>query len=183
MSDNRTRTFSWQDPTIGVKASQAMSGLEYLQAMGRGELPGAPIGATLAFDQIPIEVEAGKVTFFFTPEEYHYNPIGSVHGGVISTLLDSASACAVHTLLPAGTGYTTLELKVNFVRAIYAGSGVMHCTGTVINLGRRTAVAEAKLFDAAGKLYAHCTQTCLIFAPESKNGAPENKPRAPEIRP
>lgn len=166
MPPSRTRTFSWQDPTPTAKAALTLSGFDYLTAINRGEIPGPPIAATLGIDQFPTEVERGKVTFFFQPQEYHYNPIGSVHGGVISTLLDSASACAVHSMLPAGTGYTTLELKVNFVRAIYATTGVLHCTGSLISLGRRTAVAEAKLFDATDRLYAHCTQTCLILAPD-----------------
>ncbi len=165
-TDLRTRTFTWQDPMPAAKAGLALSGLEYLQAMGRGELPGPPIGVTLGFSDFPIQVESGKVTFTLQPEEFHYNPIGTVHGGVICTLLDSASACAVHSLLPAGTGYTSLELKVNFIRPVTARSGLMQCIGTVVNLGRRTAVAEAKLFDAAGKLHALCTQTCLILSPE-----------------
>ncbi len=164
---SRTRTFSWQDPHAAAKAGIALSGFDYLTAMSRGELPGPPIAATLGFNEFPIEVERGKVTFFLDPQEFHYNPIGSVHGGVICTLLDSASACAVHSLLPAGTGYTSLELKVNFIRAIHARSGRMQCVGTVINLGRRTAVAESRLLDAEGKIYAHCVQTCLILAPEA----------------
>ena len=165
--DPRTRTFSWQDPMPAAKAGLALSGFDYLMAMSRGELPGPPIGATLGFSQFPIQVERGKVTFSLQPEEFHYNPLGSVHGGVICTLLDSASACAVHSLLFAGTSYTSLELKVNFIRAVTAKSGLMQCIGTVLNLGRRTAVAEAKLLDEAGKLYAHCIQTCLILAPEA----------------
>ena len=160
----RTRTFTWQDPEATAKAGLMLSGFDYLTAMSRGELPVPPIFSTLDFDSI--EPERGKVTFFFTPQEFQYNPIGSIHGGVISTILDSASACAVHSMLPAGTGYTTLELKINFVRAIYAKTGPMHCIGTILNLGRRTALAEAKLLDTQNKLYAHCTQTCLIFTPE-----------------
>jgi uncharacterized protein (TIGR00369 family) len=163
----RSRTFTWQDPLPAARAGLALSGFDYLTAMMRGEIPGAPIASTLGFNQFPIQVEPGKVTFSLQPEEFHYNPIGSVHGGVICTLLDSASACAVHSLLPAGTGYTSLELKVNFIRAVTAKSGLMRCVGTVINLGRRTAVAEARLIDESGKLYALCTQTCLILAPES----------------
>ena len=162
---SRIRTFTWQDPHPTAAAGLTLSGFDYLSAMSRGEIPSPPLAATLGFDHFPAEVARGVVTFFFEPQEYHYNPIGSVHGGVISTLLDSASGCAVHSMLPAAAGYTSLELKVNFIRAVYAKTGIMHCTGTLISLGRRTAVAEAKLFDAADKLYAHCTQTCLIFAP------------------
>lgn len=98
----RTRTFSWQDPMIGAKAAQTMSGLAYLQAMGRGELPIPPIMAMMNIDGI--EAEAGKVTFSITPAEYHYNPIGVVHGGLAATLCDSAMACAIHSTLPVGDG-------------------------------------------------------------------------------
>ncbi len=161
---SRTRTFSWHDPEATAKAGLTLSGFDYLHAMSRGELPVPPIFTTLDFEAI--EPERGTVTFFFTPREFQYNPIGSIHGGVISTILDSASACAVHSMLPAGTGYTTLELKVNFVRAIYAKTGRMRCIGTILNLGRRTALAEARLVDGQDKLYAHCTQTCLILTPE-----------------
>ena len=161
----RSRTFTWQDPETTAKAGLSLAGLDYLRAMSSGALPVPPIFATMGFDAI--ETERGKVTFFFTPQEFQYNPIGSIHGGVISTILDSASACAVHSMLPAGTGYTTLELKVNFIRAVYLKTGAMHCVGTIINLGRRTAVAEAKLLDSQDKVYAHCTQTCLILTPES----------------
>ncbi len=164
MPDPRSRTHTWQDPTLGATAAQSLSGLDYLRAMAAGDLPSPPIFHTLAFTSI--DVAPGQITFHFTPEEFHYNPIGSVHGGVLATLLDSASACAVHSLLPAGQGYTTLELKINYIRPVFTTSGPMHCTGTVINLGRRTALAEAKLYDAQQKLYAHCTQTCLIFDPK-----------------
>ena len=162
----RTRSFTWNNPMLAAEAGAALSGFDYLNAMANGQIPPPPIAATLEFDRIPIEVERGKVTFFFTPQEFHYNPIGSVHGGVLSTILDSAVGCAVHSLLPAGTGYTTLELKVNFIRSVHIKTGPMHCTGTVLSLGRRTAVAEAKLLDAAGKLYAHCTSTCIILEPQ-----------------
>ena len=165
-NEARTRSHSWQDPIAAAQAGIALSGFDYLTAMSRGDLPTPPIFSTIGLAEPFIEVERGKVTFFLEPHEYHYNPIGTVHGGVICTLLDSASACAVHSLLPAGTGYTSLELKVNFIRAVHTGSGRMHCVGTVINLGRRTAVCESKLFDEQKKLHATCTQTCLIMPPE-----------------
>lgn len=161
----RSRTIEWHDPHESARAGLALSGFDYLVAMRNGSIAPPPIAATLGFDEVPIEVERGKVTFFLQPHEFHYNPIGSVHGGVIATLLDSASGCAVHSLLAAGVAYTTLELKVNYTRAVRADSGRMRCVGTVINLGRRTALAEARLVDEAGKLYAHCTQTCLIMEP------------------
>ena len=162
MSDTtRTRTFSWQDPMIGATAARTMSGLEYLRAMVRGELPGPPIMATLGIDGI--EVEEGRVVFAVEPAEYHYNPIGVVHGGVASTLCDSAMACAVHSTLPSGVGYTTLELKVNFVRPLTRDTGRVTCEGRTIHVGGRVATAEAHIRDADGKLYAHATSTCMVM--------------------
>jgi uncharacterized protein (TIGR00369 family) len=166
-SPNRTRTFSWQDPMLGAQAARTLSGLDYLHAMSRGELPLPPIMAALGFDHLPPQAELGKVTFFLEPQEFHYNPIGSVHGGVFATLLDSAMGCAVHSTLPAGVGYTTLELKVNFIKALTARTGLVHCEGTVLSGGRQVATAEGRLFDTSGKLYAHATTTCLILQPRS----------------
>jgi uncharacterized protein (TIGR00369 family) len=97
------------------------------------------------------------------PKEFHYNPIGSVHGGVISMLLDTAAACAVHTTLPPGLGYTSLDLNARFLRPVTEASGMLRCDGRVISKGRQTALGEAHLYDAAGKLVAHATSTCLIF--------------------
>lgn len=165
---SRTRTFAWQDPLVGARAARSMSGLDYLQAMTRGELPYPPITATLGFDQITPEVEAGRITFFLEPAEYHYNPIGSVHGGVFAALLDSAMGCAVLSRLAAGTGYTTLELSVNFVRPLKAGSGLVRCEGQVRSLVRRVATADGRIVDAKGRLYAHATTTYLLLPPSSK---------------
>ena len=162
MSDTtRTRTFTWQDPMVGAKAAQTMSGLEYLQAMTRGELPLPPIMATLGIDGV--EVEEGRVVFAVEPAEYHYNPIGVVHGGVASTLCDSAMACAIHSTLPAGVGYTTLELKVNFIRPLTRDTGRVTCEGRTIHVGGRVATAEAHITDAEGKLYAHATSTSMVL--------------------
>ena len=164
-SISRTRTFSWQDPMEGALAARSMSGLDYLHAMGRGEYPFPPLMYTLGFDHLPPAVELGKVTFFLEPQEYHYNPIGSVHGGVFAALLDSAMGCAVHSTLPAGVGYTTLELKVNFVRPLTATTGLVRCEGLVLSGGRQVATAEGRIVDADGKLYAHATTTCLLIRP------------------
>jgi uncharacterized protein (TIGR00369 family) len=158
---NRTRTFSWQDPMLGAKAARDMTGLEYLQAIERGELPAPPIMATL--DIRPHQVSQGCISFKLTPAEYHYNSIGTVHGGVISTLVDSAMACAIHTLLPKGTAYTTLELKVNFLKSLKSDTGEVMCEGKAIHVGGRVATAEARVTDEAGTLYAHATTTCLLF--------------------
>lgn len=162
-TDNRTRTFTWNDPTLSAKAAQTMSGLDFFQAVLAGEIPLAPIGALMDFALS--EAVHGSVVFSLTPSEFHYNPIGIVHGGLAATLLDSAMSCAVHTTLAAGVGYTTAEIKVNYVRAITAATGRLRAIGQVIHTGRRIATAEGKLVDANDKLYAHGTTTGLIFQP------------------
>jgi uncharacterized protein (TIGR00369 family) len=160
----RTRTIAWDDPMIGALAGRRMAGIEYLRAIRDGRIPQPPIAWTLDFTLE--EVEEGRVTFAATPAEFHYNPIGVVHGGVAVTLLDSAMGSAVHSLLPAGVGYTTLEIKTNLLRAITLDTGPVRAEGTVVHAGRRTALAEGRLTDAAGKLLAHATSTCLILRPE-----------------
>jgi uncharacterized protein (TIGR00369 family) len=152
---------AWEDPAAGAGAAAEMSGLEYLRAIARGELPAAPMANLLSFDFH--EIEEGRVVFECVPAEYHYNPIGAVHGGLACTLFDSAMGCAVHTMLPAGVGYTTVELKVNFLRPIDAKTGRLLCEGTTIHVGGRIATAEARLRDERGKLYGHATTTCMIF--------------------
>lgn len=137
------------------------AGLDMLLAMARGELPRPPIMSTLGVDGlVPAE---GTVTVYMTVGEFHYNPLGSVHGGVIATLLDTAAGCAVHSTLPAGVGYTSLDLATRFLRPATVASGRLRCEATVLNRGRTTALAEARLFDAADRLVAHATSTCLIF--------------------
>ncbi len=165
--DGRTRTVAWEDPTAGAGAAAEMSGLEYLRAIARGELPAAPMADLLSFGFH--EIEEGRVVFECVPAEYHYNPIGAVHGGLACTLFDSAMGCAVHTMLPAGVGYTTVELKVNFLRPITLNTGRLLCEGTTIHVGGHIATAEARLLDTSGKLYGHATTTCMIF----RNRSPE----------
>jgi uncharacterized protein (TIGR00369 family) len=157
----RSRTFSWTDPTLHADLLGTASGLELMTRMAAGELPPPPIMDLI--DLAGLEVEEGSVTFSLDPQEFHYNPLGSVHGGIISTLLDSACGCSVHTTLPAGVAYTSLDLNVKFLRAVTVATGRLRCTGTVLQRGRRTAYAEAKLIDAAGRLLAHATSSCLIF--------------------
>jgi uncharacterized protein (TIGR00369 family) len=161
--ERRTRTVSWEDPATGARAATQMSGLEYLRAIRDGELPPAPIADLMGFR--PVEVEEGRVVFEVEPAEFHYNPIGTVHGGLACTLADSAMGCAVHSTLPAGVGYTTMEIKVNLLRRITAGTGRMLCEGKTIHVGGRVALAEARLTDEAGRLYAHATTTCMVFRP------------------
>jgi uncharacterized protein (TIGR00369 family) len=164
--DGRTRTVDWEDPAAGARAAAEMSGLEYLRAIARGELPAAPMADLLGFGFH--EIEEGRVIFECVPAEYHYNPIGAVHGGLACTLFDSTMGCAVHTMLPAGVGYTTVELKVNFLHPIEAKTGRLLCEGTTIHVGGRIATAEARLHDEEGKLYGHATTTCMIFREDSK---------------
>lgn len=165
MSDSetaqRTRTITWKDPLPGAKLGQTMSGLEYLQALKSGKISPSPIGVLMGFWFA--EVSEGRVVFGAEPAEYHYNPIGTVHGGLAATLIDSALGCAIHSTLPVGVGYTTLELKVNYLRPMTSKTGTVYCEGKVIYVGGRVATAEARLTDANGKLYAHGTTTCMIL--------------------
>ncbi len=162
----RTRTIRWDDPMVGALRGREMSGMEYMRAMIAGELPRPPI--SWALDFVLTEVEEGRAVFEMEPAEFHYNPIGMVHGGVAATLLDSAMGCAVHSLLPVGVGYTTLEMKVNLLRAITRDTGPVRAEGSVIHAGRTTALAEARLVDASGKVLAYATSTCLVVRPEAR---------------
>ena len=162
----RTLTIRWKDPRVFAEAGHGLSGLELLQKVVAGELPRPPIADLMNFDLV--EVSEGFAVFTVEPAEYHYNPIGVVHGGLAATILDSAMGCAVHTTLPPGVVYTTLEVKVNFVRALTMQTGLMRCEAKVIHTGARTATAEARLIDASGKLYAHGTTTCLVIRQPQK---------------
>jgi uncharacterized protein (TIGR00369 family) len=164
---SRTRIVTWEDPTEAVQRGRKISGIEYLKAMQSGELPPPPIAVLLGM--AITEVGEGRVVFAAEPGEYHYNPLGTVHGGVAATLLDSAMGCAVQSVLPAGTTYTTLEIKVNYLRPITSKTGVVYCEGKIIHVGGRVATAEGHLTDEAGKLYAHGTTTCIILRPSSAN--------------
>jgi uncharacterized protein (TIGR00369 family) len=167
---SRSRTITWENPLETFAAADGMSGLEYLRAIGEGRLPPAPIARLMGFEGL--EAEEGRVVFTALPDEYHYNPIGVVHGGLALTLLDSATGCAVHSTLPSGAGYTTLEVKVNFARAITRDTGRILCEGTVVHPGRTVATAEGRVIaEETGKLLAHGTATCLIIAPNG-HGAP-----------
>jgi uncharacterized protein (TIGR00369 family) len=137
------------------------TGIELFDAMFSGDLPLPPICESLDF--IAVDIEKGRAVFQGRPLARHYNPMGTVHGGWYATLLDSAVACAVHSSLPAGKAYTTLELKVNMLRALTDRVPLVRAEGTVIHLGGQVATAEGRLYDADGKLYAHATTTCLIF--------------------
>src|ERR671921_3022072 len=146
----RSRTYSWTDPAEHAAMMGSRSGLDLLQAMAAGELPAPPVMHLI--DMAGLEVEEGSVTVHLDPQEYHYNPLGTVHGGILATLLDTAAACSVHTTLPAGVGYTSLDLNVKFLRPVTMASGPLTCRGEVLQRGRRTALAESRLTDAQGKL-------------------------------
>lgn len=137
------------------------TGMQMFEAIFAGELPPAPIGDTLDF--VPIHIEPGAAVFQGRPQRRHYNPLGTVHGGWFATLLDSAVGCAVHSTLPAGKGFTTLELKINMVRPLNDRVPLVRAEGKVIHAGRQVATAEGRIVGPDGKLYAHATTTCLIF--------------------
>jgi uncharacterized protein (TIGR00369 family) len=165
-TDSRTRIVTWGDPMLGPRAAPTMSGLEYMQALIRGEYPPPSMAETLNFRLI--EVAEGRAVFRAETGDYLYNPIGTVHGGFACTLLDSAMGTAIYSTLAKGVGWTTLELHTNFVRPIMGDTGVLLCEGEVIHRGRRMATAQARLVDESGKLYAHGTTTAMIFTPEDK---------------
>jgi uncharacterized protein (TIGR00369 family) len=144
------------------------TGMQIFDAIFSGDLPYPPMGDTLDF--LPVDVEHGRAVFQGRPQFKHYNPLGTVHGGWIATLLDSCVGCAVHSTLPVGKGYTTAELKVNFVRAVTTRVPLLRAIGTVIHVGSRMATADGKLVGPDGKLYAHASTTCFIF--DTPQGAP-----------
>lgn len=157
----RSKTITWHDPLAAAEAGLRLSGLEYMRAMGRGELPVAPIAQH--FNMRAVSADPGEVVFTATPDESAYNPIGLVHGGMVCTLLDSAAGCAVHTTLPAGVGYTSVEIKVSYLRAVRGDTGELTIKGRVTKPGSRIAFAEAEVLDPAGKPLATATSSCLIM--------------------
>ena len=164
--EDRSRIITWDDPVASWKDAAGRGGIDVLRAIAGGELPPPPVARLLGFE---IEqVSEGLVTFAFEPAEFHYNPLGTVHGGILTTVLDSAMGCAVHSRLRAGLTYTTLELKVSFLRPVRVTTGRVRGEGKIVHLGARVATAEAHLVDAGGALYAHGTSTCLISSPEAE---------------
>ena len=137
------------------------NGLEELQAIAAGELPRPAVNALVPME--PVRLERGLVAFAYMPAEREYNPMGSVHGGVVTMLLDTAMGCSVQSTLEAGAGYTTVELKTSFVRPVTVAAGPLRVEGQVMHAGRRSALAEAKLVDAEGRLFAYGTSTCMLF--------------------
>jgi uncharacterized protein (TIGR00369 family) len=158
----REKTITWHDPLATAELSRTLSGLEFLTGIAEGRFPGPPIGSHFGLRWL--SVEHGDVVMAATPDESLYNPIGMVHGGVAATMLDSAVGCAVHSTLPAGTGFSSIELKVNYLRAIHAGQGEIRAHGWVVKSGSRVAFAEGDIRDENGRLLATASSTCLIMA-------------------
>jgi uncharacterized protein (TIGR00369 family) len=138
-----------------------LSGLAMLRGMIDGSLPAPPFAITTAITMT--SAEDGRVVFEGEPKSSFFNPLGSIHGGWTATIMDSVMACAVHSTLKPGEGYTTLEFKLHFCRPIMPGTGIVRAEGIVLSRGRRAATSEGKLYDSAGKLLAHGTETCLVF--------------------
>jgi uncharacterized protein (TIGR00369 family) len=158
---SRSLTLTWQDPMPLAQAARSMSGIEFLRAVRDGRLAPAPIQELVGMKLA--EIDEGRAVWELTPGEQHYNPIGVAHAGIAATLLDSAMACAVHSTLPFGKGYTTLEFKINLVRGATLKSGTLRAIGKLVHAGKSTATAEARLEDASGTLYAHATTTCILL--------------------
>ncbi len=162
-SPARRREITWQDPLVSAALARDLSGLDYLLGIAEGRIPPPPIAALLGMSVL--RVERGQVSFGLDVGEHLYNPIGSVHGGVFCTLLDSAMGCAVHASLDRGQAYTTLELKVNLVKALTLDTPRVTATGQVVSAGRRVVTASGEITGPDGTLYAHATTTCLVFEP------------------
>lgn len=161
MSDVRERLVTWHDPSTGVAQIPTMSGMEYIRAMIDGAVPPPPIAELMRMRLT--DASAGTATFTCEPDESHYNPIGTVHGGLVCTLLDSAVGCAVQTTLPQGKGYTSVEIKVNYLRPVHASSGPLVAIGRVTKPGRRVAFAEGEIRDAQGRTVATASSSLLVF--------------------
>ncbi len=162
MNNTQSRTYTYDARRVSLQEMAQYSGLEYLTKVFAGELAGAPIASTL--DYYPVELEVGRVVFEGEPKHFVYNPIGSVHGGYAAAILDTVLGCSIHSMLEAGQGYTTVELKVNYVRAMTDKTGFIRAEGKVIHVGKSLATSEAKLYGRDdGKLYAHGSTTCFVF--------------------
>jgi uncharacterized protein (TIGR00369 family) len=161
MTAARQRVVTWHDPDATARAGRALAGLDYLNAIRTGTLPAPPIAVLMGFELET--VEPGRAVMVLTPGEHLYNPQGTVHGGVAATLLDSVMGCAVHSTLPVGRGFTTIEIKVNYLKPVIATTGPLRAEGKVVQVGRQIAMAEGRLTDGAGRLYAAGTTSCLVF--------------------
>jgi uncharacterized protein (TIGR00369 family) len=157
----RSRTIKWDDPRPAARKAREMSGFEFFDQMRRGKISAPPFVNLLGMEVF--DAGEGRFTMTLDPQECHYNPMGCVHGGVLSTLLDSVMSAAVHTALAAGKGYMTLEIKVNFIRPVFVNTGLVMAEGTLVSCGRQVATAEGKIRDSQGRLCSTGTATCLVF--------------------
>ena len=157
----REKTVRWEDPMATALAGRGAVGLDFLQSMIAGEVPGPPIANLLGMTLV--SVSAGEAVFTLSPDESMYNPIGLVHGGIVCTLLDSALGCALHTTLPAGKGYTSVEIKVSYLKAVRPESGPLTASGRVVRAGARVGFTEGEVRDASGAIVATATSTLLVF--------------------
>jgi uncharacterized protein (TIGR00369 family) len=157
----RSRTVAWHEPGPGTAPGPAMAGIDYLKAMIAGELPPPPMAALMQFELV--EAEPGKVVFTCSPDGSVYNPNGGVHGGLVCTLLDSVAGLALHSTLPAGKGYASIEIKVNYLKAVRLNAGPLTATGTVVKSGSRVGFIEGVVTDASGAVVATATSTLLVF--------------------
>jgi uncharacterized protein (TIGR00369 family) len=157
----RSRTIQWEDPKISSRNTQNISGLDYLCAIRDGSL--APPPAAILVGYHIVSVDTGRTVFELDPSEYHYNPFSTVHGGMLSTLLDAAMTAAVMTVLPPGKACSTLDLKVSFIRPVSDRTGMVNAEASIIHSGKQVATAQGHIQDKHNKLYAHATSTCLII--------------------
>jgi uncharacterized protein (TIGR00369 family) len=171
MSENesnphRIRTITWEDPRVSARDAASIGGLDYLRAIKDGKVKPPPVAALIGYQLL--EIDVGRVVFELEPAEYHYNPFATMHGGIMSTVLDSAMTSAILTTLPAGVGCSTLEIKVNFVRPITDRTGLVRCEGKIIHGGNRIAIAEGRITDSRDKLCAFAVSTCMVFRVEQE---------------
>ncbi|MBS1695876.1 MAG: PaaI family thioesterase [Actinobacteria bacterium] len=157
----RSKTVTWHDPAPTTARGLAMSGIDYMRALVDGTLPPPPIAGLMQLELV--EAEPGRAVFTCVPDESAYNPIGAVHGGLVCTLLDSVVGCALHTTLPLGRGYTSIEIKVNYLKPVRIASGLLTATGTVVKSGSRVGFAEGTVTDEGGAVVATASSTLLIF--------------------
>ena len=157
----RSKSLSWHDPMIPASAMREMTGLDFIDGLRTGSVPPPPIFTLMNMKLV--SVSSGRAVIECEPDESHYNPLGAVQGGYACTVLDAAAGCAVHTTLPAGTGYTSLEIKVSYLRALSTTSGPLTAIGRVIKPGKRVAFAEAQLTDGEGRVVATASSTLLVF--------------------
>jgi uncharacterized protein (TIGR00369 family) len=157
----RSRLVTWEDPLVGAELAKTMSGLEYIRAMIDGSIAPPPIVHLMKMR--PTSAEVGRVTFTCDPDESHYNPIGTVHGGLVCTLLDSVLGCAVQTTLPRGQAYTSLEIKISYLRPVLADTGQLTAVGVVTKPGKRAAFADGTVTDSQGRIIATASSTLLVF--------------------